>query len=280
MIKVMLCGYLATNKSLMARKALGTETSIVVRHFAAKKKKKQTTPKAPPPPRDLHNSKDVLTDTLGKTRSERINELREISKKKILDFEDECRIKSRGEVIPEPPSDAAHHLLQFLDKDIPKELLPSKDAIQDFILNTFLVKYPKGARLRKLQRDIAFRMDTADTAVHKQKLQYEKILPIVGEMERANKLKLRVGKQGRVVIYKPSATQLAVEVLNQKIDQVVNTHFATEDKDGDHGSEDTSSKSQEEEPLELSAKEYRRRYGKQVDDTDWVEEFRVHDEDD
>jgi hypothetical protein len=254
------------------------------------------------------NLAHTLTPSVGQTRAERIKELRKIAKEKILEYEDLYRKKSKGDKLPDPPPDAAHHLLQYLDASIPNDIKDSKDAIIDYILNVFLVAFPAGARLRKLQRDIAFRMDTKDLYLKNKKLQYEKILPIIGEMERAGQLKIRLGKQGRLIMYKPSESQLAVDVLNTKIDQVMHKHFGNtassevvdkeddddvddddddvEDenenddddymdddaKDVDDSNDDTDSDN--EEKLELNKKDYLRRYGLEENQTDWIEEER------
>lgn len=308
MMKLLLRRPLVERSFLAATSVVRIEPSAVLfRTFASKRKKIKKNPETPKQRNErlaFQNPKYTLTVSTGQTRKERINELREAAKEKILDFEELYRSKSQGRVKPDPPPDAAHHLLQFLDDKVPKDLESSRDHLQDFILNVFLEKYPGGARLRKLQRDIAFRMDTKTAVAKGEKLQYERILPIIGELERANKIKVRVGKQGRLILYKPTAAQLAVEVLHEKIDQVMTTHFdkeestkkpskkpkeAKEDEEpqddeeaeddeeqqDDEEPQDHSKKAKDdEEPLELSAKEYRRRYGREVDRVDWVEEFR------
>jgi hypothetical protein len=253
------------------------------------------------------NLAHTLTPSIGQTRAERIKELRKIAKEKILEYEDLYRKKTKGDKLPDPPPDAAHHLLQYLDASIPNDIKDSKDGIVDYILNVFLVAFPAGARLRKLQRDIAFRMDTKDMYLKNKKLQYEKILPIIGEMERAGQVKIRLGKQGRLIMYKPSESQLAVDVLNTKIDQVMYKHFGDSasseevDKDDDVDDDDDdvndenenddddddldgdakdvdddndNTDSDNEEKLELTNKDYQRRYGLEENQTDWIEEER------
>jgi hypothetical protein len=218
-----------------------------VRFFAtkAKNRRKKNRPDPnltyPVKPRFPGNMKHTLTPGMDQTRAERIKELRNIAKEKILQYEDLYRKKTKGEKLPDPPPDAAHVLLQYVDHPIPQELVNSKDAIVDYIMNVFLAAYPKGARLRKLQRDIAFRMDTKDMYLKNKKMEYEKILPIIGEMERSGMIKIRLGKQGRLIIYKPSESQLAVEVLNKKIDLVMTKHFANDSvaqDDGDDGEDE------------------------------------------
>lgn len=53
------------------------------------------------------------------------------------------------------------------------------------------------------------------------KLPYEDLLPLVGKLEREGKLRIRVGKQGRMVIYQPTAEQLEAEKMKEKIDNAV-----------------------------------------------------------
>lgn len=72
--------------------------------------------------------------------------------------------------------------------------------ICNFIIYAWLNAYPFGASLRKLQRDIAFRMQRRYRLP--EKLPLEEIMPIVGKLERENYLKTRMKVNGQVVIYR------------------------------------------------------------------------------
>lgn len=158
-----------------------------------------------------------LGSNSGLSRAARIEQLRKLSKEKMLAFEEKSRLSKRPKM-PDPPPDAGHLYLQHLDSPIPKSIQGIADVLEDYIENTWLVFYPQGARLRKLQRDVAFRMDKPERPG---KLPYESLLPLIGKMERAGKLRIRIGQSGRMVIYKPTHAQIEAEKLKAKIDQAI-----------------------------------------------------------
>ena len=130
-------------------------------------------------------------------RKNRIRELRDLFKEKEVSAMRRNEKEGLRMVSPD-----THELLPFLDKPVPKNLKEAFPAIEEYIVNTWLPMYPMGARIRKLQRDVAFRMKTRRLG----KLAYKELLPILGELERKGLVKLRIGKKGRaIVILRPDA---------------------------------------------------------------------------
>jgi len=126
----------------------------------------------------------------------RIRELRDLSKEKEVS----AKMVS--------PDNTAHELLPFLDKPVPKHLEKACPALEEYIVNTWLPMYPLGARIRKLQRDVAFRMKKRRLG----KLDYKELLPILGKFERKGLVKLRIGEKGRaIVILRPDADDEIIE---------------------------------------------------------------------
>jgi hypothetical protein len=119
---------------------------------------------------------------------------------------------------PTPLPDRSIKLLLHLDQPTSLRVMPLdvKDRIKNYVLNEFLVNYNQdGARVRKLQRDVAFRMDHAGLALleNKQsnkdkKLPMEILVSILGEMERDGQVFVRFGKKGKMVIMRPPQEQL------------------------------------------------------------------------
>ena len=67
--------------------------------------------------------------------------------------------KKKREPLPPPKYHAPDKLpKKHMHKPVPKDIQPYLPAIQSYITETWLVKFPHGATVRKLQRDIAFRM--------------------------------------------------------------------------------------------------------------------------
>ena len=71
--------------------------------------------------------------------------------------------------------------------------------LEAFVVETWLPTFPYGARLRRLQRDIAFRMLPAH---QRGKLDYEtELVPLVGYLQRRGILKIASGRSGRMILY-------------------------------------------------------------------------------
>lgn len=90
-----------------------------------------------------------------------------------------------------------------------KELLPH---IEEFIKSIWLDKYPQGANLRKLQRDIAFRMP----ALRPGKLSKEEIMPVLGHLEKEGLVKVRIRIDGHCLIYRPGSRDELEEEEEEK----------------------------------------------------------------
>lgn len=88
----------------------------------------------------------------------------------------------------------------MLSEPVPRKLQPFLPAMESFIVNQWLPLYPDGARLRKLQRDVAWRMDRKESPG---KLEYDKLLPIVGELARKGLIKTRAKSGGVLVVMPP-----------------------------------------------------------------------------
>jgi len=91
----------------------------------------------------------------------------------------------------------------FLQNPIPEHLASKLPDLEAFVVETWLPTFPYGARLRRLQRDIAFRM----LPVHQRgKLDYEtELVPLVGYLQRRGILKIASGRSGRMILYHPDA---------------------------------------------------------------------------
>jgi hypothetical protein len=79
------------------------------------------------------------------------------------------------------------------------EILPELEC---FLKDQWLPSYPQGAQLRKLQRDVAFRMPRG---LRPGKLTFQELMPMVGHFERKGVIRTKAGRGGRVLIYHPSA---------------------------------------------------------------------------
>ena len=88
---------------------------------------------------------------------------------------------------------------KFLDAPIPEGLLPYLPAVEAFIVDTWIPSFPQGARMRRLQRDIAFRM----LPLNKRppgKVAYEDLATVLGHLEKRGILKTVAGRSGRILI--------------------------------------------------------------------------------
>ena len=88
----------------------------------------------------------------------------------------------------------------FLNEPVPDYLHPFLPAIEAFVVDTWLPTFPRGARLRRLQRDIAFRMLPVDQRPPG-KVAFEDLSTVVGHLQRRGLVKTSEGRSGRMVIY-------------------------------------------------------------------------------
>lgn len=89
---------------------------------------------------------------------------------------------------------------KFLDEPVPSHLQPYLPAIESFVVDTWLPTFPSGARLRRLQRDLAFRMLPIEQRPP-DKLLYEELATVVGHLQRRGVLKTAAGRSGRMILY-------------------------------------------------------------------------------
>jgi len=100
-----------------------------------------------------------------------------------------------------PPPNKATKYEKFKNQPIPKKLQHHLPNIERFLTDTWLPMYPMGARLRKLQRDIAFRMPRKERPG---KLTYEQLMPFVGVFESKGLIRLREkATNGTLIITHP-----------------------------------------------------------------------------
>lgn len=107
--------------------------------------------------------------------------------------------KIATEDFEEIPKNFRKHLFRSLEK-LPKKVIGKMPAIEEYIVNEWLIQYPLGARARKLQRDIAFRMKRKDRPG---KLNYEDFLPIVGKLWKKGALRVGPAGKGEVIKIMP-----------------------------------------------------------------------------
>jgi hypothetical protein len=99
---------------------------------------------------------------------------------------------------------------------IPKELIPYISNIETYIVQEWLPSFPQGARLRKLQRDVAWRMNRKQSPG---KLNYESLLPIIGQLIRKDLIGIRLNQHGSLVIVPPGDTQERTTTQGEKEEQ-------------------------------------------------------------
>lgn len=113
------------------------------------------------------------------------------------------RMREKGKK-PKPPPSINHHTNEKWSKhmktSIPKEVVPYVSDIETYIVQEWLPSFPQGARLRKLQRDVAWRMNRKQSPG---KLNYESLLPIVGQLIRKDLIGVRIKEHGTLVIMPP-----------------------------------------------------------------------------
>lgn len=89
-------------------------------------------------------------------------------------------------------------LVEWKDKPISEKIAHRVPHMEAFIKDMWLAAYPLGASIRKLQRDIAFRMERQ---YRPGKLPYQVLMPIVGNLERQGYLRTRMSSDGKCLIY-------------------------------------------------------------------------------
>ena len=109
--------------------------------------------------------------------------------------------------LPERPTKKHTRSTRHFDELMKWRLEPTSVRIKhrvkhicSFIIYSWLQAYPLGATIRKLQRDIAFRMERKHRLP--EKMPYQAIMPIVGKLERENYLSIRMKSNGHVLIYR------------------------------------------------------------------------------
>jgi hypothetical protein len=96
-----------------------------------------------------------------------------------------------------------HDLLAWKNNPAPPEMNDLIPHLVDFIKGTWLENYPEGANLRKLQRDIAFRMP-----LHRPgKIPREMLMPILGHLEQQGVVTVRIKVNGNCLIYRPGSSR-------------------------------------------------------------------------
>jgi hypothetical protein len=94
-------------------------------------------------------------------------------------------------------------LLAWKNNPVPPEMNDLIPHLADFIQGTWLENYPEGANLRRLQRDIAFRMP-----MHRPgKVPRENLMPILGQLEKQGVVTVRIKVNGNCLIYRPGSSR-------------------------------------------------------------------------
>lgn len=100
-----------------------------------------------------------------------------------------------------PPSESLiKNTQEQLDKPISPEILSYIPAMESYVLKKWLPMYPGGARLRKLQRDVAWRMNRKQSPG---KLDFEMLMPFVGTLVRKGLVETRVNQRGVLILLQP-----------------------------------------------------------------------------
>jgi hypothetical protein len=141
----------------------------------------------------------------GPRNDEHKERLRAIRKARKIYF------KSLPERGPKSPVCTKHYdeVIKWKTEPISKKIEHRVIHICSFIIYAWLNAYPHGASLRKLQRDIAFRMQRKHRIPGK--LPYQVIMPIVGKLERENYLSIRMKSNGHVLIYRDKDVNITPE---------------------------------------------------------------------
>lgn len=96
--------------------------------------------------------------------------------------------------------EVAKHLVVWKQKPTSPLIQDILPHIKDFIKGAWLDHYPEGANLRKLQRDVAFRMSSGHRPG---KLPKEVLMPVLGQLEEEGAVQVRIRRSGRCLIYRP-----------------------------------------------------------------------------
>lgn len=141
----------------------------------------------------------------GPRNDEHKERLRALRKARKIYFE------SLPERPPKPAVCTKHYdeVIKWKTEPISKKIEHRVVHICSFIIYAWLNAYPAGASLRKLQRDIAFRMQRKHRIPGK--LPYQVIMPIVGKLERENYLSIRMKSNGHVLIYRDKNVNITPE---------------------------------------------------------------------
>jgi hypothetical protein len=113
---------------------------------------------------------------------------------------------------PKPPLCTKHYeeMCSWKTKPVSWRIAHRVDHICSFIIHAWLVSYPDGSGLPKLQFDIAHQM-------HRQhqlpgKLPLPVIMTIVGKLERENYCKTRMNCRGHLVVYRDPKENILAEM--------------------------------------------------------------------
>jgi hypothetical protein len=202
-----------------------TTTALFAKDKISRKKKEQQQRAA------VKHTPTLVPTILEKLRS---TGLPSLADEKLREYE--TLYNDDQEITPLP--DRSVKLLLHLDLPITKNMLPAKDRIQQYITTDFLRNYLDGARLRKLQRDIAFRMDQSGLEMvfaKEKKLPLESLLNILGEMERNDQVRVRFAKKGKIVVCRPSNYKFVSSSASddQQPNEGAVGHRNDDDDDGD-----------------------------------------------
>lgn len=99
-----------------------------------------------------------------------------------------------------PPTDLKDTYALRKQEPISENMKLHVENITRYITQEWLSMYPLGARLRKLQRDIAFRMPRKERPG---KIPYEELLPILGHVESKGLINIRKSGKGLLLITSP-----------------------------------------------------------------------------
>jgi hypothetical protein len=217
--------------------ATRTTTALFAKDKISRKKKEQQQRAA------VKHTPTLVPTILEKLR---LTGLPSLADEKLREYE--TLYNDDQEITPLP--DRSVKLLLHLDLPITKNMLLAKDRIQHYITTDFLRNYLDGARLRKLQRDIAFRMDQSGLEMvfaKEKKLPLESLLNILGEMERNDLVRVRFAKKGKIVVCRPTKYKF---VSSASDDQQPNGAVGNRDDDDDDSGDDDDSSDDDDDEMD------------------------------
>lgn len=97
--------------------------------------------------------------------------------------------------LAEPPSPTRHS--KFLDVPIPSSVMPYVEKMTAYVKEDWLLKFPLGARIRRLQRDVAWRMNRR---ISPGKLPYEHLVPVVGYWKKNDVVDIVLKPDGELLV--------------------------------------------------------------------------------